>query len=130
MTAKDSIASMKTMGYYERWLLPKLDVNIGAPFQGAPTGNSPEMVALDASLNKDLDDGVHRRIVFTNHLPSDDSKKLSMETSRKGLHVYLRVWNTPPEMAVDGTSLNGGVPGASGPSRILKPIKIIREKRG
>jgi hypothetical protein len=65
MTAKDTIAWMKTKGYYMRWLVPKLDINVGIPHEGLPTGNSPEMISPDTSLSEDVDAGVHRHNVFT-----------------------------------------------------------------
>jgi hypothetical protein len=122
---------MKTKGYYQRWLLPKLDLNVGTRYEGLPVGNSPEMMPMDASLNKDVDDGVHRHIVFTNHLPADDPRKFSMSTPKRGLHAYLRVWNTP---AVDGAAQEGGCPGSKriieDTDKFLFAIQEIRKFKG
>jgi hypothetical protein len=135
MTARESIAWMKEQGYHDRWLLPLCDANEGTTFAGRPIGNSPEMMPLDSSLNKDVDDGVHRHISFTNHLDEDDPRKFSMATPKKGRHAYLRVWNSPPvPSAVTGIIREGGDPSSrrivQDTNKFLVAIKVIREHKG
>ncbi|ETV79113.1 hypothetical protein H257_07849 [Aphanomyces astaci] len=42
MTCTSTIAWMKEMGYYRRWVLPELGLNWKTRYAGRPVGNSPE----------------------------------------------------------------------------------------
>jgi hypothetical protein len=68
------------------------------------------MTPPDSSLDEDVDDCVHRHIVFTNHLAADGPNEFSISTPRRGLNAHLPVRNTPPVEAVDGTIMEGGCP--------------------
>ena len=60
MTAKECREYMEEKGVLKHWILPELGLNdTFARFKGVPLGNSPELMPLDASLNKDVDDGVN-----------------------------------------------------------------------
>ena len=62
MTSAPTIAWMKEKGYYDRWLLPKLDLLAGTIYRFSLPGDSPELMPLDNSLNKDVDDSALRHI--------------------------------------------------------------------
>ena len=94
MTAKDTIEWMKTKGIYDRWILPVLGLNSEkdlARYSKAPVGNSPELMPLDCSLNKDLIDALNWHLVVTAHLPEDDPLKFSISTPKRGDHAIKRV---------------------------------------
>ena len=73
-------------------------MNDGTTYAGRPVGNSPEMMPLDCSLNKDVDCCVDRHIFATKHL-YDSTKKVqderifSMATPKEITRAYKRVWN-------------------------------------
>ena len=90
-TSKSSVTWMKEQGYYKRWILP-LTINMGTLYKGYPAGNSPEMMPLDASLNKDHDNGVRLHISVTLNMAEDNPKKSTMSTPKRGSSAYLRVW--------------------------------------
>jgi hypothetical protein len=114
MTATETVVWMKEQDIHKHWLLPELDLNKGTCYEGRPVGNSPELMPLDASLNKDVDDAVHRHIVWTNRMAEDDPEKFSMETPKKGSFAYRRVWNCPvvPGVATGETSPDGALTSA------------------
>ena len=61
-----------------------------------PPGNSPELMPLDSSLNKDLHDAVRRNIGATAHLEDGDPRKFSMASPVEGLDACLRSWELAP----------------------------------
>lgn len=87
MTANQTITWMKQEGIYSRCLLP-LEINRDTSFFGRPVGNSLEMMLLDATLNKDVDDGVCFHIALTTLLDEDDPKKLQC-LLQKEAQVYI-----------------------------------------
>ena len=95
MTAKTTITWMKEQGYYKRWVLP-LGINKGTPFFGRPIGNSPEMMPMDSSLNKDVDDEVWYHVSLTTTLSEENPLKFSMSTPKRGASAYKRVWEQVP----------------------------------
>ena len=84
MTSAPTIAWMKEKGYYDRWLLPKLDLLAGTIYRFSLPGDSPELMPLDNSLNKDVDDSALRHIGVTMDLSKDDLKKFSLATPNEG----------------------------------------------
>ena len=54
MTAKEKITWMIENNYLCRWLLPINEFQDGAPYAGCPISNSPEVMPLDNSLNRDI----------------------------------------------------------------------------
>ncbi len=95
MTANNTAAWMKELNIYQHWFLPELDINAGTCYQGCPLGKLPKMMPLDASLNKDVDDGVRTHIGFTNGLVSNNTLKFCMTTIVRGSFAYCLVWNSP-----------------------------------
>jgi hypothetical protein len=78
------------------------------------------MMPLDASLNKDVDDGVHAHLVFTDGLDNAMPQKFSMSTPVKGSFAYRRVWNSPAIPGLEGGEMDiGGIPSSH---RIIQDI--------
>lgn len=86
-TAKATVTWMKNNGIYKRWLLP-LDINVGTVYEERLVGNSPKMIPLYNTLNKDHDDEVRFHILLTSHLNNDDPKKFSLSTPKRGSSAY------------------------------------------
>ena len=93
MTNKETVEWMKTKDYYKRWLTPANGLNAGTVYANRPTGDSPELMCMDASLNKDVDDVVARGVVATSHLPDDDVRKMVLSTPKRQTAAYLKVWD-------------------------------------
>ena len=45
---------MENNNYFHRWLLPMNGLQDGTPYAGRPVGNSPELMPLDNSLNREI----------------------------------------------------------------------------
>jgi hypothetical protein len=78
------------VSYYNRWLLPKLNLNTG-DYDGRPVGNHPEHMPWDSSLNKDVDDCVRFQVSCTAGLHDDDPKKFLLSTPHNQDKAYARV---------------------------------------
>jgi hypothetical protein len=118
MTAKDTVAWMKDqkstdragqpMSYYDRWITPQhgLNDNIDGKrnFANRPPGNSPELMPLDNSLNRDVHCCVDRHICYSAHLPDDDARKFCSSTPPKLRSAYLRLWG--PANGADGGAVS------------------------
>jgi hypothetical protein len=61
---------------------------------GVSVGNSPELMPLDNSLNRDIHTAVQKHIAMTNTLDDDDSRKFSLSTPKKGTVAYLKILNS------------------------------------
>ncbi len=83
LTAKCTIAWLDSVGLLDRWIRPELGLNKGTAFAGRPVGNSPELMAWDSSLNKDVKDQLRRHTVFTCGLDKHDPRRFSMATPRQ-----------------------------------------------
>ena len=124
MTCLDTIDWIKSKGYYRRWLLPELGINNGTIYAGRPIGNSPEFMAWDCSLNKDVDDAFHRHQQITSSFGADDPRKFCSSTPSRLDSSYMRL--------VDPA--NGTESGSPTSSRIIQDITkcltthIIAEK--
>ena len=95
MTEKKTVQWMKDEGYYDRWVLPQHDTALHGIdckiYRGRPTGNSPEMMPWDASLNKDVHECVDKHIALTAKMDREDPKKLSLATPTTGAWAYMQV---------------------------------------
>ena len=54
MKAKQTIIWMRENNYFRRWLMPMNGFQDGTPYDVCPVGNSPELIPLDNSLNRDI----------------------------------------------------------------------------
>ena len=79
------------ISYYDRWFLPKFDLNKGTIFFGRPVGNHPEWMIWDDCLNKDVDDGVGYHVSLTSELAKDDKRKFDLSTPARQDRAYLRL---------------------------------------
>eukprot|EP01046_Picozoa_sp_COSAG06_P074256 COSAG06_NODE_22618_length_717_cov_64.399676_1_plen_191_part_10 len=89
---------MEEKGYLKRWVLPKAGLNEGsAYYRNRPVGDSPELMPLDCSLNKDVDDAVARMVAITSiyhdKYGDDDLRVFSRATLPAQLSAYKRVWD-------------------------------------
>jgi hypothetical protein len=91
MTNKETIEWMDQKGYLKHWILPMEGLNDGTPFAGRPVGNSPEIMAWDCSLNKDVDDAFIRHKALTQSLARDDPKKFCSSTPHRLTSSYSRL---------------------------------------
>ena len=91
MTCHETIDWMKSKDFYKRWMLPELGVNDGTTYAGRPVGNSPEFMAWDCSLNKDVDDAFFRHRQMTSNFDDDDPRKFCASTPNRLDSAYMRL---------------------------------------
>ena len=95
MMAKDTIKWMKEEGHYERWILPQCglleDDKDLKRYYGRPVGDTPEIMAWDNSLNKDVHESVNDHVQATINLEKNDPRKFSLATPKEGARAYMRV---------------------------------------
>ena len=60
-------------------------------FHNRPVGNSPELMPLDASLNKDFKDCITRHVLCTLKLHSKDEKKFDISTPTRISSTVRRI---------------------------------------
>ncbi len=77
---------MKEKGYYKHWVLPECglfnkDYENGDMryYETKPVGNSPELMPLDSSLNRDIHIAVQRHVALTNGYENDDERKFQSQ---------------------------------------------------
>ena len=75
MTSEECKTYMQGSGILDRWILPELGLNDGTPYANRPVGNSPKIMPLDCSLNKDIHEGVRRHYIYTNRLNRNNKKE-------------------------------------------------------
>eukprot|EP01047_Picozoa_sp_COSAG01_P077309 COSAG01_NODE_13878_length_1524_cov_1.350175_1_plen_257_part_00 len=85
-----------TITMFDRWLLPKLELNVGTAFDGRPVGNHAEHMPWDSSLNKDVDDCVGLHVDLTDRIKKGadgkwPAEKFLCSTPRLQDAAYLRV---------------------------------------
>ena len=88
MTAKDTVTWMKEKGIYEHWILPEIGCYdlLGknkSCYAKRPVGNSPELMCLDMSLNKDVRECLRMHVSITQHLEKADPYRFSMSTPKE-----------------------------------------------
>ena len=99
---------MKTNGIYDRWIHPQLGLNDHLPrYKDNPPGNSPEMMPMDVSLNKDMHESVTRHCVLSRALLKRmdrlfDERAFSLSTPKEGSRAYLQIYH--PESGIAPTS--------------------------
>ena len=84
MTFVETITWMKEKGYHQRFLLPQLGLLDGTIYHSSIPGDSPELMPLDNTLNKDYDDSAKQHCAVTIDLPVTDKRKFSLDTPKEG----------------------------------------------
>ena len=92
MTSEECKKYMQGRGILDRWILPELGHNDGTPYANHPVRNSPEIMPLDCSLNKDIHKGMRRHFIYINKLDKND-EKISINTQKQGVHAYRQLWD-------------------------------------
>ena len=100
MTSNSCKKFMTERGIINHWILPQNGLNGNSKYSNRPIGNSPEMMPLDCSLNKDLHEGVGWLCALTSNLSSDDPKKFDKSTPKRARNAYPRAWD--PRHEPDG----------------------------
>ena len=102
MTCKGSIEYMRATNVLDMWIRPQLglfeDYEDLKSYYGRVVGNSPELMPLDKSLNKDTHESVNQHYIITNDLAKDDPCRFGLSTPREVAHSYKRIWH--PETGV------------------------------
>ena len=86
LKCKRKKAWMHTKGYLKGWVLPVKGLNDDTVYAGRPVDNKPELMPLDCSLFKDVDDVVARHIAVTYWMP-EDHPAYSKRFSRSSTHI-------------------------------------------
>ena len=95
MTSADTIAWMRGEGYLKHWMLPQNGLLDGTRYENKIPGDSPELMPMDSTLNKDIDDSGKRHVAVTCHLEWSkeykDQRKFSLATPKEGndIDIYL-----------------------------------------
>ena len=124
LTCAETIAWAKVkigpngISYYDRWFLPKFDLNKGTVFFGRPIGNHTEWMIWDDCLNKDVDDGVGYHVSLTSELAKDDKRKFDLSTPARQDRAYLRLLD--PALGLQFGTIDGGFPSSV---RIIADVK-------
>ena len=87
--AKESYKYMRQKGYYEHLMVPQHGLNDGTAYKNRMVGMRPEVMPMDAHLNKDLHDLVDRHVNLTAHLPDNHPDKFSKQTPRNLADVQV-----------------------------------------
>ena len=81
-------------------ILPEQDLIKNIIYHGRLIENSPEFMHMNLNLNQDLHVGVKTCCHFTNNLPKDGPKKVSLSTPKNGVIAYCRLWD--PNLCPNG----------------------------
>jgi hypothetical protein len=107
MCDDEAIKWMKTKGYYDRWITPEMKLNdlvevydenknvtlSSKRYKGRPVGNQPELMPLDASLNRDIDCSFDMHVLLTAHLKNDDPRKFRKDTPKNISKAILKLYD-------------------------------------
>jgi len=135
LTAGATVEWMKTemwgeLSFFDRWIKPEQGLSSGTIFAGRPPGNSPELMPLDASLNKDVDDCVGRQVAACACLkPGMEgyAERFSRATPKLQTEAYLRVFD--PSLGPDaGAPLGSRI--CQDVGKFLVALSAIRDARG
>ena len=77
--------------YYDRWILPVLGCNRGTVYDKRPVGSSPELMPLDANLNKDLKDCLFRHVLATLMLKTGNPLKFDISSPQRISNAVHRI---------------------------------------
>jgi len=101
LTAGATKAWLKTQyigvrSYFDIWIKPEAGLNAGTIFADRPPGNSPELMPMDSSLNKDVNDCVARHQSYTSLLTPthpDYNKRFCRSTPALNHLAFSRIWD-------------------------------------
>ena len=93
MTSAETISWMRSKDYLKYWILPQHDLLINTWYHNKLPGNSPELMPMDSTLNKDIDDSGKRHVAVTSHLEwsnnYEDQRNFSLATPNEGMLLYI-----------------------------------------
>jgi hypothetical protein len=118
LTCDATVTWMKSRGLYDRWITPVLGCNsqLGRKkfktYANRPVGNSPELMVLDNSLNKDVHECAKAHVAVTWHVKKEDKRKFSFANPSEISRTYKRIMH--PE--------TGGCPSSR---RILEDVNLL-----
>ena len=98
MTAKETVRWMKETNVYKYWILPEQGCNdlVGnnkTCYSKRPVGNSPELMCLDMSLNKDVRESFRMHVSITQHLDKSNCQRFSGSSPQEIASSILRLTN-------------------------------------
>ena len=107
MCDDDAIEWMKEEGYYDRWITPEMKCNefisvydeekkvqlTSRRYKHRPVGNQPELMPLDASLNRDIDCSYDMHVLLTAHLDKEDPRKFRKDTPKHISKAILKLYD-------------------------------------
>ena len=105
LTAKSTVDWMKEKGYYSRWLIPQLGLNMGTTYACRPVGNRPEWMSLDNSLNNDIQLALSLHCAITAYLDDGDIRKFLFSTPSTIVSGIQRIYNNPASSNVPSNVL-------------------------
>ena len=108
ITAKETVRWMKENDLYKYWIIPELGCNdvVGNNkncYASRPVGNSPELMCLDMSLNKDVRESFRMHVSITQHLDSSHCQRFSGSSPNQIVSSIFRL-TKPDETGVVPTS--------------------------
>ena len=89
----DEINTYNGRTIFDRWILPKIELNKGTRYEEEFVGNSPKFMPLDNSLNRDIQLAHDRHCILTNHLPKDDIRRFSKAIPNLIDRGVRRIWD-------------------------------------
>ena len=93
MTSAETIAWMQEKDYLKYLILPQHDLLVNTRYHNKLLGDSPELMPMDSTLNKDIDDSGKRHVAMTSHLEWSnkykDQRKFSSATPNEGMLLYI-----------------------------------------
>ena len=93
MHQMDEINTYNGRTIFDRWILPKIELNKGTRYEEEFVGNSPKFMPLDNSLNRDIQLAHDRHCILTNHLPKDDIRRFSKAIPNLIDRGVRRIWD-------------------------------------
>ena len=92
MTFLPTLDRMREKDFLKNWLLLKFDLLKVTGYHQKLPSDSPKLMPLDSTLNKDVDDSGRRHVAVTRHLRWDeflkDRRKFSFATPKEGNELY------------------------------------------
>ena len=98
MASKQCIKWMKETKYeshyiYDCWLLPLNKLNKNTRYEDTVVGNSPDFMALDNSLNRDIQNSHDVHCILTSHLSFDNIHRFLRATPNLIDRGISQIWD-------------------------------------